>query len=88
MITFATTSKKSQIADSASLALFIAEKWQSLYEYGNSTMKEGIDFSSLRMRTGYAAFMLGKYSQSLKYYSKTYLVSARKHPFLKTRYQF
>ena len=51
-----------------SLNLFNAAQWKDLLAYGKQEIAAGIDFPLLRMRTGYAAFMLGNYGQSLKQY--------------------
>ncbi|MCX6188105.1 MAG: hypothetical protein NTW54_00590 [Bacteroidetes bacterium] len=56
--------------DKHSLSLYSEARWQALFEYGKENIASGIDFSLLRMRTGYAAFKLGKYSQSLSQYNK------------------
>ncbi len=55
-------------AETHSLQLFNNANWKELLQYGKETIKNGTDFSLLRMRTGYAAFMLSNYSQSLKNY--------------------
>lgn len=55
-------------ADVHSLNLFNAAQWKPLLIYGKEKISEGIDFPLLRMRTGYAAFMLGNFGQSLKQY--------------------
>ena len=57
-------------ADVHSLSLFNAGQWKELLTYGKQTLTAGTDFPLLRMRTGYAAFVLGNYSQSLKQYKK------------------
>ena len=59
-------------ADAHSLSLFNAGQWKELLKYGKQTLAEGTDFPLLRMRTGYAAFMLGNYSQSLKQYKRVF----------------
>lgn len=57
-------------ADVQSLTLYNAAQWKTLLIYGKEKIAAGIDFPLLRMRTGYAAFMLGNYGQSLKQYKK------------------
>lgn len=56
--------------DLRSLTLYNSAQWKSLMSYGREKISSGIDFPLLRMRTGYAAFMLGNYSQSLLQYEK------------------
>jgi hypothetical protein len=63
---------KEQVADASSLQLYNEHKWNDLLQLGKTAFAEGIDFPLLRMRTGYAAFMLGKYSESLKQYLSVY----------------
>jgi hypothetical protein len=58
------------VADYQSLQLYNEEKWKDLLEYGKNTITSGTDFSLLRMRTGYAAFRLHNYSQSLLHYQQ------------------
>ncbi len=58
--------------DTHSLNLYNAGQWQVLIGYGKEKISAGIDFPLLRMRTGYAAFMLGNYSQSLLQYEKVF----------------
>ncbi len=57
-------------ADIHSLNLFNEANWKALQTYGKENISAGIDFPLLSMRTGYAAFMLGNYGQSLKQYKK------------------
>ena len=59
-------------ADAHSLGLFNEAKWKPLLIFGKETIAAGIDFPLLRMRTGYAAFMLGNFSESLVQYSAVY----------------
>jgi hypothetical protein len=56
--------------DIHSLNLYNAAQWKELMAYGREKLSAGIDFPLLRMRTGYAAFMLGNYGQSLAQYKK------------------
>ena len=67
-----TTNKRQQAVDERSLKLYNEGKWTSLLEYGKTAIKNGVDFPYLRMRTGYAAYMLGKYAESLKQYAFVY----------------
>lgn len=56
-------------ADAKSYALYNKAAWQELLDYGNSYIQEGgADFIYLRLRLGYAAFMLGNYSTALTHY--------------------
>ena len=48
--------------------LYNAGQWNELITYGKEKISSGMDFSLLRMRVGYASFVLGNYSQSLKQY--------------------
>ncbi len=59
-------------ADAHSLTLFNEGKWKVLVIYGKETITSGIDFPLLRMRTGYAAYMLGNFSESLLQYNTVY----------------
>jgi tetratricopeptide (TPR) repeat protein len=68
----AQTKPGKEAADENSLRLYNAQNWSELLKYGNSTIASGIDFPLLRMRTGYAALALGRYSRSLIHYEKTY----------------
>ena len=56
--------------DLHSLNLYNSAQWKVLLLYGKDKLAVGIDFPLLRMRTGYAAFMLGNYSESLTQYDK------------------
>lgn len=57
-------------ADANSYKLYNEARWKDLLQYGKEKLAAGVDFPLLRMRTGYAAFMLGNYGQSLKQYKK------------------
>jgi len=59
--------------DAHSLGLYNAAQWKTLMIYGKEKISSGIDFPLLRMRTGYAAYMLGNFSESLAQYSKVFL---------------
>ncbi len=59
-------------AGETSLQLYNEKKWKELVEFGKATLAGGMDFPLLRMRTGYAAFVLGNYGESLKQYEKVY----------------
>ncbi|MGF2410786.1 tetratricopeptide repeat protein [Ferruginibacter sp.] len=70
----ATTATKAQTnisfaaADSQSYALYEKAQWKTLLLFGKEAIANGQDFVLLRMRMGYAAFMLGNYSESIKHY--------------------
>ncbi len=55
-------------ADIHSLNLFNEANWKALQTYGKENISAGIDFPLLRMRTGYAAFMLNNFSEAIKQY--------------------
>lgn len=55
-------------ADSQSYTLYEKAQWKTLLQYGKEAIANGQDFVLLRMRMGYAAFMLGNYSESIKQY--------------------
>jgi hypothetical protein len=62
-----------QAANTTSLQLFNQNQWTDLLKYGKNSIDSVIDFPLLRMRTGYAAFMLGNYSESMRQYESVYL---------------
>ena len=68
----AQVSKIEAAADSQSLALYNSGQWKALVIFGKNNIQPGTDFSLLRMRIGYAAFMLGNYSESLTQYKKVF----------------
>lgn len=61
-----------QAANEKSLQLYNQYQWTSLLTYGKSCLAEGIDFPLLRMRMGYAAFMVENYSESIRQYAAVY----------------
>ena len=61
-----------QAANATSLQLYNQYQWTDLLKYGKNSIDSGIDFPLLRMRTGYAAFMLGNYSESMRHYESVY----------------
>lgn len=63
------TEKIAQV-ETHSLELYNAANWKELIIYGKENIAAGNDFVLLRMRIGYAAFMLGDFSQSLLQYKK------------------
>lgn len=69
---FAQDKANEQKADATSLQLYNEKKWTELLEYGKATLAQGTDFPLLRMRTGYAAFIIGNFSESLKQYEMVY----------------
>ncbi len=54
--------------DFHSLNLYNNAQWRSLILYGRENKLAGKELPLLRMRVGYAALMLGNYSQSLRWY--------------------
>lgn len=56
--------------DIHSLNLYNTARWKALMLYGTEKIASGIDFPMLRMRTGYAAYMLGNFGKSLLLYKK------------------
>lgn len=56
--------------DTRSLSLYNAAQWKTLLVYGKESIASGTDFPLLRMRMGYAAYMMGNFSQSLIQYRK------------------
>lgn len=59
-------------ADKESYRLYCEKKWKELVVYGKQALASGIDFAYLRMRIGYAAFMIGNYGESLRHYAQVY----------------
>ena len=57
-------------ADIFSYNLYLNGKWKELLDYGKTSINQGQDFIYLRLRMGYAAFMLQNYSEALKHYNQ------------------
>ena len=57
-----------QRTDSASYALYQRGEWKSLLQYGKQALSAGQDFPLLRLRLGYAAYMLGNFSEAIRQY--------------------
>ena len=55
-------------ADSISIAQYNAGNWQALLKTGNRAITSGVDYPILRLRMGYAAYMLQNYSNALQQY--------------------
>ena len=72
VVTVAQNNDNEQKAAANSLQLYNEKKWNELMDYGKATLAGGTDFPLLRMRTGYAAFMMGNFSESLKQYEMVY----------------
>jgi tetratricopeptide (TPR) repeat protein len=53
-----------------SYGLYEKGSWKELIIYGNVAISNGQDFTLLRLRIGYAAFMLGNFSEAVKAYEK------------------
>lgn len=59
-----------QRADSTSGILYATQNWKQLLVVGHQFVLNGIDFPDLRLRLGYAFFMLQNYSAALNEYEK------------------
>ncbi len=55
--------------DTKSFRLYSNEQWQQLLDYGKIVVNHKQDFILLRLRLGYAAFMLSKYSEAIRHYN-------------------
>lgn len=55
--------------DSLSYALYEKAEWRSLLRYGKEAIANQQDFLLLRLRLGYAAFMLNNYSEAIGHYN-------------------
>lgn len=66
----AQTKKNEVQADAQSLELFNSGQWKRLVAFGKENIQSMPDANLLRMRIGYAAFMLGNFSESLTQYKK------------------
>lgn len=64
--------KVQEKADSISYQYFLANQWNELIHFGDSTIKSGIDFKRLRQRMGYAYYAKADYYHSQKQYEKAY----------------
>jgi tetratricopeptide (TPR) repeat protein len=53
-----------------SYSLYEKGAWKELINYGNDAIANGQDFTLLRLRIGYAAFMTGNFSESINAYEK------------------
>lgn len=73
LLLHAQSPQEERVADSVSLSLFNLGEWSTLLRDGQEYIDNGIDIPLLRMRMGYAALMLGRYSRSLKHYEFSYL---------------
>lgn len=52
-----------------SYGLYEKGDWKALLKYGNEYLATSPDFALLRLRMGYAAFMLGNFSEAIKQYN-------------------
>lgn len=57
-------------SDSTSYALYQQQAWKELIQFGKASISGGQDFLLLRQRMGYAAFMLGRYSDAIQQYEQ------------------
>ncbi|OYX92982.1 MAG: hypothetical protein B7Y76_12265, partial [Sphingobacteriia bacterium 35-40-5] len=53
-----------------SYALYEKGSWKELLEYGKNAVAVGQDFTLLRLRMGYAAFMNSDFSQAIIHYEQ------------------
>jgi tetratricopeptide (TPR) repeat protein len=53
-----------------SYSLYEKGSWKELISYGNDAIANGQDFTLLRLRIGYAAFMIGNFSEAVKAYEQ------------------
>ncbi len=53
-----------------SYELYQKANWKELIHYGKEAIAEGQDFLLLRLRLGYASFILNNFSEALKHYAK------------------
>jgi tetratricopeptide (TPR) repeat protein len=53
-----------------SFALYEKGSWAAVLEYGNNAVNAGQDFTLLRLRMGYAAFMISNFSQAIIHYEQ------------------
>jgi tetratricopeptide (TPR) repeat protein len=65
--------------------------WKELISYGNESIDKGVDFTLLRLRIGYGAFMIGNFSEAVKAYEKvlqndSYNVTAHYYLWLSRKY--
>jgi tetratricopeptide (TPR) repeat protein len=77
--------------NSKSYELYEKGFWKELISYGNQSIDKGIDFTFLRLRIGYAAFMTGNFSEAVKAYEKvlqndSYNVTAHYYLWLSRKY--
>lgn len=59
-----------QQADSTSASLLNSSNWAELIAYGKNAIAKGEDYPMLRLKIGYAAFVLEKYSLALQQYDE------------------
>jgi tetratricopeptide (TPR) repeat protein len=74
-----------------SYGLYEKGTWKDLINYGNDAIANGQDFTLLRLRIGYAAFMIGNFSEAVKAYEKvlqndSYNVTAHYYLWLSRKY--
>ena len=74
-----------------SYGLYEKGTWKELINYGNEAIANGQDFTLLRLRIGYAAFMIGNFSEAVKAYEKvlqndSYNVTAHYYLWLSRKY--
>jgi hypothetical protein len=57
-----------QEAERKSLALYLKGSWPELLDFGRLALTNGQDYLNLRLRMGYAAFMMGHYAEAIRQY--------------------
>ncbi len=62
-----------EMADSKSFALYEKQDWPAVISFGKEAIAAGQDFILLRLRIGYAAWMLHNYSEAIKQYDQVLL---------------
>ena len=53
-----------------SYTLYEQSSWKELLVYGKQAIAQGQDFTILRLRLGYASFMLNNFSEAIKQYEQ------------------
>ncbi len=57
-----------EYTDQHSYQLYLEGNWNQLIQFGNKAIENGVDFTYLRLRLGYAAVQNKNYSEALKHY--------------------
>ena len=59
-----------EYTDQHSYQLYLEGNWNQLIQFGNKAIENGVDFTYLRLRLGYAAVQNKNYSEALKHYQQ------------------